>query len=611
MDNYEERQGYYNNFWMKEDVLYLHSEEILKELLNFGNFFEKLAKLANEFSENILKAKNLTEKSEINNDKNPKKKKKEEGNINNFFNKQNNSTRSVGIKVMFEYTERLSKSLNYLASTLYYISDKILDKKDTFDSKKPDKKICDDTNKNFKNALNELNKKKESYYDSINKGIEYHLSHLNAPSKAKDKYKEEIQKKGNEYLAKVKLVETIRTDYSEEQGSIFCTIEELERDFIDDLKSYLLKFIEGIKKFQKDIEFNESEIKKIEEIDGEKDIQSFTEQNKSLMDNPKKALFEQYKPDMNYYMQNFKFLRKVIKNKSPNDLKIFQDNISKEVNSYLKEIIVIEKDDIKEQTLNIAKTLNESKLQEDEFNYLIVQFEERFKQYKDYRSNEIMEQNFKKVGEEYENRYFYAQTFLEYFQKIEEQDLCFNEGNFNYFCKIIEKILELNMDEDIDYNLCNMIISLSSLCNMIISLSSKIYMVDKSKKSGKKYVFEIIRNCPLMQKQLLWVGLTKMELKKEIVKQKIEIEDDKIKENDIPEEILNRFIATKLIDIISNAMKLINDSQAFNKIVFDIFKYCKIDKNNRITIINRIDLNRTTEDVMHITIDSNLLFSDY
>ena len=212
-----------------------------------------------------------------------------------------------------------------------------------------------------------------------------------------------------------------------------------------------------------------------------------------------------------------------------------------------------------------------------------------------------MEQNFKKVGEEYENRYFYAQTFLEYFQKIEEQDLCFNEGNFNYFCKIIEKILELNMDEDIDYN----------LCNMIISLSSKIYMVDKSKKSGKKYVFEIIRNCPLMQKQLLWVGLTKMELKKEIVKQKIEIEDDKIKENDIPEEILNRFIATKLIDIISNAMKLINDSQAFNKIIFDIFKYCKIDKNNRITIINKIDLNRTTEDVMHITIDSNLLFSDY
>ena len=601
MDNYEERQGYYNNFWMKEDVLYLHSEEILKELLNFGNFFEKLAKLANEFSENILKAKNITEKSEINNDKNPKKKKKEEGNINNFFNKQNNSTRSVGIKVMFEYTERLSKSLNYLASTLYYISDKILDNKDTFDSKKPAKKICDDTNKNFKNALNELNKKKESYYDSINKGIEYHLSHLNAPSKAKDKYKEEIQKKGNEYLAKVKLVETIRTDYSEEQGSIFCIIEEMERDYIDDLKSCLLKFIEGIKKFQKDIEFNESEIKKIEEIDGEKDIQSFTEQNKSLIDNPKKALFEQYKPDMNYYMQNFKFLRKVIKNKSPNDLKIFKDNISKEVNSYLKEIIVIEKDDIKEQTLNIAKTLNESKLQEDDFNYLIVQFEERFKQYKDYRSNEIMEQNFLKVGEKYENRYFYAQTFLEYFQKIEEQDLCFNEGNFNYFCKIIEKILELNMDEDIDYN----------LCNMIISLSSKIYMVDKSKKSGKKYVFEIIRNCPLMQKQLLWVGLTKMELKKEIVKQKIEIEDDKIKENDIPEEILNRFIATKLIDIISNAMKLINDSQAFNKIVFDIFKYCKIDKNNRITIINRIDLNRTTEDVMHITIDSNLLFSDY
>ena len=79
MDNYEERQGYYNNFWMKEDVLYLHSEEILKELLNFGNFFEKLAKLANEFSKNLIKEKNLTEKSKINNNKKTKKKKRKKG----------------------------------------------------------------------------------------------------------------------------------------------------------------------------------------------------------------------------------------------------------------------------------------------------------------------------------------------------------------------------------------------------------------------------------------------------------------------------------------------------------------------------------------------------
>ena len=78
---------------------------------------------------------------------------------------------------MFEYTERLSKSLNYLASTLYDISYKILDKKEIFDSKKPLKKLCDETNKNFKNALNELNKKKKVIMTLLIKelNIIYHI----------------------------------------------------------------------------------------------------------------------------------------------------------------------------------------------------------------------------------------------------------------------------------------------------------------------------------------------------------------------------------------------------------------------------------------------------
>ena len=586
---------------MKEDALYLHSEEKLEELLNFGNLFKKLSELTREFSQSILNAKKLADKLELNDEKNQKKKKKEVETINKSLNNQENSTRSAGIKIALEYIERLSKSLKSLSRTLQFIASIILEKKEVFDTNKLGRKFCDETNKNFKNALNELSKKKYSYYDSINKAIEFHLSHLNVPSKTRDKNKEEIQKKGNEYLAKVKIVENLRIEYFEEQGNIFSMIECFDQEWTDDLKSCLKKFIDGINKFQKDIEFNESDIKKIEEMDGEKDIQNFIEQNKSLMESPKRSLFEQYKKDMDYYMQNFKFLKKEIKNKSPNDLKIFQENISKEVSAYINEVIVKENEDIKDKILSIAKNLNKNKLREEEFKYLIIQFEEKFKQYMSWSIDNIGDQYFKKVGEKYEDRYLYAQIFLEYFQNIEEQYICFNEETFNYFCKIIEKILELNMNEDIDYN----------LCNMIISLSSKIYMADKSKKSGKKYVFEIIRNCPIMQKQGFWVGLTKMELKKEIVKQKIDIEDDKIKENDIPAETLNRIIAIKLIDIIYNAMKLINNSQAFNKIVFDIFKYCKIYKNNRITIINRIDLKRSTEDVMHITIDSNLLFSDY
>lgn len=76
MDNYKEVQGYFNNFWMKEDVLYLHSDEKFKECLNLGNFFKNLANITKEFAESILKAENLADKSEKNNDKNPKMKKR-------------------------------------------------------------------------------------------------------------------------------------------------------------------------------------------------------------------------------------------------------------------------------------------------------------------------------------------------------------------------------------------------------------------------------------------------------------------------------------------------------------------------------------------------------
>ena len=56
------------------------------------------------------------------------------------------------------------------------------------------------------------------------------------------------------------------------------------------------------------------------------------------MNGPKRILFKQYTQNVNYYMENFQFLKKEIKNKSPNELKIFQDNISEEVKKFLNEI---------------------------------------------------------------------------------------------------------------------------------------------------------------------------------------------------------------------------------------------------------------------------------
>ena len=458
MDYYVEDLSYYKNFWNKSGLLLYHFSDKFSEFQSLGNIFKRLANLSGEFSENILKAKQIANNLDISK-ANKKKKNIEKIEQENFYiplQNQDNSTRSVGIKALFNYFDRLSKSFNYLKDAFMKISNDIMDKKNAKDTILIHGKYSEERLNNYKNALDKLSKKRESYCDSINKAIEFHLSHLKKNSKKNDKHKEEIRKKGNEYLSEIKLTEEKRVEYIVQYGHYLSYMEEFEKNCTNDLKLYLKNFAKNITTFQKEIEFNESEI---EEMNGDKDNQIFVKNNKSLMNGPKRILFKQYIQNMNYYMENFQFLKKEIKNKSPSELKIFQDNISEEVKKFLNEIIFKETDDIKDKIIDIAKNLNENKLSEDEFNYLINKFEERFRQYLDWKSkNNIDKQNFKKVGPQYDDRYSYADTFLEYFKQLEEENKSFEEENFNYFCKIIEKILELNMNDDIDYDLCHLII---------------------------------------------------------------------------------------------------------------------------------------------------------
>ena len=597
MDYYVEDLSYYNNFWNKSGLLLYHFSDKFSEFQSLGNIFKRLANLSGEFSENILKAKQIANNLDISK-ANKKKKNIEKIEQENFYiplQNQDNSTRSAGIKALFDYFDRLSKSFNYLKDAFMKISNDIMDKKNAKDTILIHGKYSEERLNNYKNALDKLSKKRESYCDSINKAIEFHLSHLKKNSKKNDKHKEEIRKKGNEYLSEIKLIEEKRVEYIVQYGHYLSYMEEFEKNCTNDLKLYLKNFAKNITTFQKEIEFNESELKQIEEMNGDKDNQIFVKNNKSLMNGPKRILFKQYTQNVNYYMENFQFLKKEIKNKSPNELKIFQDNISEEVKKFLNEIIFKETDDIKDKIIDIAKNLNENKLSEDEFNYLINKFEERFRQYLDWKSkNNIDKQNYKKVGPQYDDRYSYADTFLEYFKQLEEENKSFEEENFNYFCKIIEKILELNMNDDIDYD----------LCHLIMILSSKFYMFDNSKKLGKKFAYETIRNFPIMKKQVFWLGFTIFEIKQEIT-QKLIFRDD-----NITEDMLKDIINTKLVNVIFDIMKLMNDSQEFNKIIYDIFKYYKIDKENIIFLLNKVELNASNEDINHIIIDKNLIFSD-
>jgi hypothetical protein len=235
------------------------------------------------------------------------------------------------------------------------MSNDILDKQDGYIIKIDYEKQCDANLKIYKESLNELNTKKKLYYEAINKAIEYHLSHQSKPGKNKEKYKENIVKRKNEYLAQVKEVEKIRVDYIDLQGHLFAIMDEFERNCTNDLKQFLQSFIKEIAIFQKELYFTESEKKKIEEMNGELDNKMFSEENKSLMTGPKRDLFKEYSQDLHYYMENFDFLKKEAKNKNSKELREFQKNISQEVSKFLNEIIIEEQNEINDKILEISK----------------------------------------------------------------------------------------------------------------------------------------------------------------------------------------------------------------------------------------------------------------
>ena len=103
-------------------------------------------------------------------------------------------------------------------------------------------------------------------------------------------------------------------------------------------------------------------------------------------------------------------------------------------------------------------------------------------------------------------------------------------------------------------------------------------------------------------------GLTRFELNEEIQKQnKIE---DTLKENDITEEKLNNSVIAKLMSVSYNIMQFVIDSKTFNKIIYDIFKYCKIGNESREIVVGMMEAQIEAEGLNHIKLDRNILFAD-
>ena len=581
MKDYVEDYKYNNCFWKKSGVLYEHSDSKFKEYMSVGTIFQKMSNEIYRLSELF-------------------------GKLNKLYYKPNepNYSREDGIQVVLSSIKIIKNEFHKLAVNLGELARKILEKKETYESKIEPMKMCDEAYKKYDNELNKLANVKKSYFDTMNKVVETYLNQKYSKKGESNKSKQELnnklktlEKKKEEYKQVIDNVEKLRAEYMEEQGNIFADKEELERECTDELKMYFKTYIKGFEEFMKNFKLDEKDIKTIENIDGSKDTQSFAESNKSLMTGPKRNLYKEYAVDLNYYMENFDIIKNKLKGKSPKEQRELQKQLSTEISNLLSNLIKEEPDEINQRIEQIAKDIKENRLVKKDFTYLIDKFQSRYDEFMKWKEEKVGNQDYRKVGKEWDERFCYMDTFLKYFNKKRVENKELNKENFDYLCQAIIKILELNENEDIDYN----------LCDLVVILSSTFYTQDKSKESGKKYVNEVVRKSSIMQKQGFWVGLTRFELNEEIQKQnKIE---DTLKEDNITEEKLNNSVIAKLMSVSYNIMQFVLDSALFNRIIFDVFKYCKINEQNRMIVVEMMETQIKGENIDYLKLDKEMLLS--
>ena len=579
MEDYVEDYKYNNCFWKKSGVLYSHSDSKYDEFMSIGTIFQKLKPKIFEFSEFL-------------------------GTIDKYYKKPDepNYSRGDGIQVILSSIKRIKDELVKLSEVIEELSGKILEKKDTYESKKPAAKMCDEAFKKFDSELAKLKGIRKSYVDSINKVVESHLNQKYSKKGENSKAKAELQakmkileKKKLEYKTVLENVESYRADYMEEQGNIFAVKEELERESTDELKTYFQTYIKSLNNLSASFQFSDEELKIIENMNGDYDCKKFAESNKSLMTGPGRNEYREYAVDLNYYTEHFEIIKSKLKGKSPTEQREFQREVLNEINTILGDLIKEEKTETIHKIEEYAKDLKENKLSSEGFKYLIDKFNEGYNSFMKWKEEKVQGQEHKKVGKEWDERFIYMFTFLKYFnrKRIDSKEL--NEENYKYFCDAIIKILDLNDNEDVDYN----------LCDLVVILSSTYYVNDPQKKSGKKYVNDAVKHANILQKQGFWIGLTKYELNEEIQKQ--DDEENALKENNISEEKLNNSVVAKLMSLSFNIMTFVLDSNLFNKILFDVFKYCKITGENRQFIVQMLETQIATENIDYLKLNKEYL----
>ena len=622
--NFLQKYHYSNSFWENSDVLFNHSRNRMKEYEQFSDKIVNISKIINNFSDSLLNASIPEE--------NPEK--------DDYI-----STRTNAISCYLKFINKLALLLKSLYKNYEGVASVMKDKMDAYKSRDQFEIICNNNFDNYKTQLNKVNKCKQAYKESAESLVESFLNFKYKDAKYENEInskKELMYKKENEYKAEVKKCEDIRNDYINIQRQILDDEETFDYSSSEALKDNLIKLMNFHKDFISSCKESKELIEAIANIDGHKDIQEFSAKNSDIISYPPGTTFSVYNQNLELYL-NFEVIKNILKTKNEIEQRDFKRELSVEVTKFLGDILTknSEKKQKVERFAEIANNILNKKSNEEECNFVIKEFENC--------SNNSIESNRKLSGDKkditiggWDNEFDAIHAFLNIFNKLRQFNKKMEKENFDYFVKINEKIIELidsddkekhknkyREEKEIDYN----------LCDLLLILSSTFYMTEqKEGKEEKIYVYQKIKHCKLFQKYEFWVNIVKSQLSEQIIAEKMseEIEDKKDKKEKKKRKSLlsnikvfrkrssntetetkvdnldkyNQLIMAKLMSIGFNIIQFVSNSLILNQALYNIFRFYKLSTPNRVNVIEMLKIQIVSEGNDNLKLDEDLLLNN-
>ena len=603
--NFIQKFNYTNSFWENTDVLYQHSKQRFDEYLLISNLYQAISSALNDFSESLLDLTKPILDSEIDYE----------------------SIRSQGVIKVINFINRISQNLKRFSKNLITISNNMKEKVTIFQSNRELEKQCKEYSNKYKDYLKKLNTKKENYNDTVEAVIENFLinkyKETKSPTDLKPKL-DSLNKKKQDYKNEVKNCEEIRTEFVKNQRSLLEKEQDFEKECTEDIKSSLNKMVEFYNQFLQMSQIDEDTIGTIKKINAENEIQIFCEYNRDIISSPSRIIFQEYNQNVDKYYK-FDVIKNKIKNITEEESKELKKDIVIEVNKFLEETVykMNEDNDMLNKYSQIADDILNKKLKEEDYVFIINEFHNKYSDFMEWKRATIKDQNYMKVGLGWDNRFDSMHVFLHIFNKLRMYNKKLEKDNFYYFVKIMKIILDLNEGDEVDYN----------LCDLVIILASTFYSSEeKDGKEEKKYVAEEIKNCKIFQNFEFWIGLVKDQINVEIIKERLKEKkmarrttffgggknlvntnkEGKKKEEDKVDTVeqYNKIIMAKLMSVSYNLVQFVNNSDTINKALYNIFIYYKLNQNDKKNIVELLKFQIMNDGYTNLNIDEDLLFKN-